>query len=277
MAIIYAEDFTAGNSLFSDTYAFNRPTDGTDPLYPNLRGSEGVFIDSNGMLDTNPAHTGEFETHQQAGWWIKSAGALSGGGPGGYAGPGFWNGTVGWIEALYHPTVDSLTELTEPFVTAPMIQVTDPFAAFPFVGVDAQLDDAFIIVRHQNEGSHSNEETIPGAPMPVAGDPYLVRLEWQCGTWDTDLLQAAADGFVRVYINGALIYEATDISLYFAPLTVPANLIDGVLFGYFGLLGPLASFTINDEAYVVAAALQFHSGGTEYPLFFSNIQFKEIP
>lgn len=277
MAIIYAEDFTPGNSLFSDTYAYNRPTDGVDPLYPNLRGSEGVFIDGNGRLDTDPAFTGEFETHQQAGWWIKSAGALSGGGPGGYAGPGFWNGTVGWIEALYYPTTESLTELTEPFVTAPMIQVTDPFAAFPFVGVDAQLDDAFIIVRHQNEGSHANEVTVTGATMPVAGEPYLVRLQWQCGTWDTDLLQAAADGYVRVYINEVLIYEATNISLYFAPLTVPANLIDGVLFGYFGLLGPLASFTINDEAYVAASTIQFRSGGTSNPVAWMEITHREIP
>lgn len=277
MAIIYAEDFTPGNSLFSDTYAYNRPTDGVDPLYPNLRGSEGVFIDGNGRLDTDPAFTGEFETHQQAGWWIKSAGAMSGGGPGGYAGPGFWNGTVGWIEALYYPTTESLTELTEPFVTAPMIQVTDPFAAFPFVGVDAQLDDAFIIVRHQNEGSHANEVTVTGATMPVAGEPYLVRLQWQCGTWDTDLLQAAADGYVRVYINEVLIYEATNISLYFAPLTVPANLIDGVLFGYFGLLGPLASFTINDEAYVAASTIQFRSGGTSNPVAWMEITHREIP
>lgn len=276
MAIIYHEDFAAGNSLFGDTYEYNRTVEGIDPLYPYIRGAEGVYINGDGFLDHSPAYTGEFQTYQQAGIWIKGPGALNGGGSGGWGGAGFWNGTVGWVEALYHPTTLSITEMSEEFVTAPLIQICDPFG-FSLLAVYVNLDDAIMEVDQQNSGSHDTEIFVPGAPMPVAGEPYLVRLQWRCGTWDDGLAEALPDGNLSVYINGTLIYEATEISIYLTPLTVPENMLDGAMFGYFGLLGPLEYFTINDEAYVIPEVLQFRSGGTEYPLFFSNIQFKEIP
>lgn len=274
MAIIYQEDFSPGTSVFDTMYLYQQDIDGVDPLYPFIEYAEGVYLNGDGFLDHDPAYTGEFETYQQAGIWIKGAGPSNGGGPGVYGGPGFWNGTTGWIEALYHPTTLSLTELTEPFVTAPTVQVMNP-NGFTLIAVNFQLEDALLMVTHENEGSHDITVSVPGAPMPVAGEPFLVRVAWQCGTWDAGPGEALPDGYVRVYINETLAYEAIDISLFLAAVTVPVNMIDGAAFGYFGLLGPLEYFLINDEAYVVAEALQFRSGGTEYPLFFSTITFKD--
>lgn len=274
MAIVYREDWSSGTSVFDTIYNYQRDTDGPDALYPYINVAEGVYLNGDGFLDHDPAYTGEFETYQQAGVWIKGPGALNGGGPGGYADDGFWNGQTGWIEALYHPTTLSLTELQEEFVTAPVIQVVDPFG-FNLIAVQYQLEDALLMVTHINDGSHADEVSVPGAPMPVADEPFLVRVTWQCGTWDDDLVEALPDGYVRVYVNETLAYEATDISLRLAPLTNPVNLVDGATFGYFGLLGPLEYFVIHDDAYVLSEALQFRSGGTEYPLFFSTITFKD--
>lgn len=277
MALIYREDFSAGNSLFSSQYSYNRPTDGTDPLYPFIRGAEGVYINGDGYLDHSPDYTGEFETYQQAGIWVKGPGGLNGGGPGNYGGSGWWNASEGYMEARYHPTTLSITDISEEFVTAPLIMLAGPTAVAQLVGVVANLFDATLTVYHENEGSHDDTVTLEGAPMPVAGQPYLVRVAWQCGTWDTDLLEAAADGFVRVWINDELIYEATNISLFFAPLTVPANLVDSVLLGYMGLLGPLEYFEVYDSPVPPEASISFTSGGVEMPIPWIEITFKEVP
>lgn len=268
MATIYAENWTAGNSLFSSVYFYESTVDGVDPLYPYMRSAEGVYIDGFGMLDKNPAHTGEFETYQQAGIWIKGAGALDGGGIGIHAGPGFWDGTIGCIECLYHPTAASLLGEGSGGVqgnTCPLITVANP-SAFPRMGVVVNLEDQTMTVSHQNDGSHAPSVVLPGAPMPVAGQLYKVRIGWQCGTYNVGLDTADPDGFMRVWINDALAYEATSISLVLCFFTSPANLIDSVLFGYFGLLGPQSYFTISDSACAPISPLVFRSGGTEYPV-----------
>lgn len=277
MAEIYTEDWSAGNSLFTSMYHYDADDDGADPLYPHMWSQEGGYINGDGHYDHDPAYTGEFETYQQCGFWVKGAGPLEGGGAGIFSGPGFWDGSVGWVEASYLPSEASLEELHLSFFNScPVITVATP-AGFIMIGVDVHVEDDVVVVYHANEGSHDFEVEVIGAPMPVAGEPYVVRLEWQVGTFDPDLLTAAADGFVRVYVNDQLMYEAMDISLLLNWQTVPGNRIDSVQFGYFGLLGPLETFTINDEAYVTSELPQFGVGGTESPLFYSLITFKEIP
>lgn len=268
MATIYAENWVAGNSLFSSIYRYDKPTDGADPLYPFMYSAEGVYINGFGMLDKNPAHTGEFETYQQAGVWIKGAGGLTGGGIGIFAGSGFWDGTVGCIECLYHPTTESLLGEGVGGVQGnhcPLISVTNPNASVR-MGVDASIEDQTLTVYHDNDGSHASSVVLVGAPMPVAGQLYKVRIGWQCGTYNVGLDTADPDGFMRVWINDALAYEATLISLVLSYFTSPANRIDSVLFGYMGLLGPQSYFTISDSACAPISPLVFRSGGTEYPV-----------
>jgi hypothetical protein len=101
--------------------------------------------------------------------------------------------------------------------------------------------------------------------MPVAGEEYKVRLGWQCGTYDSGSNTHAADGFMKVWINDVLIYHAEDISLHLTKTSVPVNMVDSVQFGYFGLLGPMSSFTIGDAACAPVSPVQFHSGGASCP------------
>lgn len=277
MALIYREDFAAGNSLFTSMYHYDRPDDGVDPLYPYMRSQEGGYINGDGMYDKDPSYTGEFETYQQTGFWVKGAGGLTGGGAGIWAGSGFWDGTQGYMEVLYHPTTESLASVTQEFVQAPLITLVNPAGSGRWVGVTAQFDDALLVVHHQNEGSHDGDFELIGAPMPVAGQPYLVRMEWRCGTWANVLDPVSEDGFVRLWINGELVYEATNISLYFTPFTIPPNRADSLLIGYFGLMGPCEYFEFYDSPVPPDSPIQFASGGVEMPIPWIEITFKEVP
>lgn len=273
MAVIYTEDWSAGNSLFTSISPYDRNTDGVDPLYPYIRASELVKIVS-GRLDHDPAAAGVFETYQQAGVWIKGAGALTGGGSGMHGGSGFWDGTSGCVECTYHPTTASLAEAGDGGVHAPLIVIASPNAGIR-LGVDAAIDDQFLTMYHVNDGSHAYDVNVTGAPMPEAGESYTVRLGWTCGTYDEDLGTAAADGNVKLWINDVLIYEATNISLLLSSSTIPGNRIDSVLFGFYGLLGPQSDFTINDAVCAEVSSIQFGAGTVESPLVWMKIHFKE--
>lgn len=259
MAVIYSEDWAAGLSLFTSVNPYNRPTHGTDVNYPHIRGAEGITIRA-GMLDYRTA----VEDYSIAGVWIKGPGPSNGGGAGVYATSGFWNGDHGHIEALYHPTTDSLDPDNN--VYCPLIGLSDPNGTPNVVGVSLDIEGQFLEVQHRTEAWPSGFfEQIDGAPMPVAGQPYHVRISWQCGTYNAGTNTHAADGFLKVWINDELIYHAINISLYVTKLTSPVNMVDGVQFGYFGLLGPLESFGINDSEFVEASASQFRSGVASNP------------
>jgi hypothetical protein len=267
MAVIYAEDWTAGNSLFTSVDFYDRVSDGVDPLYPHIRTAELVFIRS-GRLD----YQDDVSDYSVAGVWIKGPGALTGGGVGSFSGPGFWDGTVGCIECLYHPTVESLHPDNN--VYCPLLALATPTGFPGFLGVAVDLDALEFYIDQRTE-SGTTSEVVTGAAMPVAGEEYKVRMGWQCGTYDSGTNTHAADGFLRVWINDALMYEATNISLFITKNTVPVNRVDSVQFGAAGLLGPQSYFTIQDSACAAASTHRFGSGGTEYPLFFDTITFRE--
>lgn len=257
MAEIDAEDWAAGNSLFTSVDSYDKTSDGADPLYPFMRASEEVTIRA-GMLDYKDL----VEDYVIAGVWVKGMGPSNGGGAGLYSVAGFWDGDHGCIEALYHPTADSLDPDNN--VYCPLIQVASPSGVPNLVGVAVDLDGQFLEATHRTEAFPSGlTEQIDGAPMPVAGQPYKVRLGWQCGTYNGSV--HAADGFMKVWINDELIYHAINISLFMTKSSSPVNMIDGAQFGYFGLLGPLEYFTINDAVCPAVSSLQFDSGGASIP------------
>jgi hypothetical protein len=257
MATIYAEDWTPGNSLFTATDTYNRPVHGTDPLYPYIRGAEEVTIRA-GRLD----YQDFVADYSVAGVWIKGPGPSNGGGAGDYSIAGFWDGDHGCIECTYHPTTASLHPDNN--IYCPLIQLASPSGVPNLCGVAADLSGGFLEATHRTEAFPGGlTEQIDGAPMPVAGAEYKVRLGWQCGTYNGSV--HAADGFMKVWINDELIYHAADISLHLTKSSVPVNMVDSVQFGYFGLLGPMASFTIADAACADVSPVRFVSGGASTP------------
>lgn len=267
MAVIYAEDWTPGSSLFQTVYYYQKSVNGADPLYPFMDTSEGCCVNGDGRLDKNPAFVGPFQDYSTAGIWIKDAGLLTG-----FGDPGYWDGQQGCVECLYYPTVDSLADLLD----APLITVS--LDGSGQVSISANLiDQSLVTVARVDAPGAVVEATLTGAPMPVAGEPYKVRLGWQCGTYDFDAGTVAPDGFLKAWINDELVYEGTDLAIHLNWNTVPANRIHDVSFGFAGLLGPLDYFTINDSACAALAPLPFKSGGTEYPLAWMEITRKELP
>lgn len=275
--IPYTEDWAAGNSYFDTFYRYDKPPETADPLYPFIRASEGVYINGDGRLDKNPAYTGPFETYQQAGIWFKGMGPLNGGGPGAFSDDGFWAGSVGCIQATYYPTTESLAEMEAFGDFCPLVAVVTPQLGQTMIGAGINVETGQMFVDQQNDGSHTGDITVDGVSMPVAGEPYTVRMGWQVGTFDEMSATAAADGFLRISINGQLMYEAVDISLLLNYQTTPGNLIDGVTFGLAGLLGPLDTFTINDSACSTVSPLIFQSGRVSFPVAWSKILLKGAP
>jgi len=250
MAMIYEEDWAAGTSLFDTMYRYDLDDDGPDSLYPYMFSAEGVYLNGDGYLDKNPAYTGPFEDYQSAGIWVKGMGSLDTDGVIGVG--GFWNADKGCIEVTYIPTTTSLGEHSGGNYD-PLLALVDPLG-LGVLRVDIDLGADEIIVHYQCEGPDV-DATIPDVTMPVAGEPYVVRMEWQCGTMDLVEEVTAADGFIRVWINDILIYEAVDVTLFVRyPNTYMdslPNLADGATFGYAGLLGPLVDFHIEDTLCVV--------------------------
>jgi hypothetical protein len=138
-----------------------------------------------------------------------------------------------------------------------------------------------LVVAQLNDGSHPDSVDVSGAPMPVAGEPYTVRVEWQCGTFEPIEEVAAADGYIKVWINGELAYHAVDIALLLnypiTYLTTPPNMVNGVQLGFFGLIGALDSFFVSDSPCTATSSLVFKSGLASSPLVWMKLLLKGAP
>lgn len=272
MATVFSEDWSAGNSLFSSMAEYDREValDPEDPLYPFMWGSYYTYINGDGMLDFNPAHSDPPDTnYDAAGVWIKGFGPEAG---------GYFDANQGCMQAAYYPSEDSINGPDAAQFECALITLADE-DGFPHLGVSVDLNSNVIVMYLPTVSTHDSIVTVVGAPMPVVGEPYAVRLGWQCGSIDPDTDAVNPDGFVRLWINGELTYEAVDADLNldqsFTPVD-PPNMIDSLLIGYYGLLGPLDSITVSDSACAVDSQLLFESGRTSSPLVWSEILLKEI-
>lgn len=264
MSLIYREDWAPGNSLFTSMYYYDWNIEGDDPLYLFMYQAEGVYINGDGRLDKNPAFTGPFQDYQTAGIWLEA--------PVTFGDNGFWDGQQGNIEVLYYPTTTSLTQNAGN--TCPLAWVTDTFATG--WSVEANLDDAYLRIFIRLKTGFIDHQ-LTGAPMPVAGEPYKVRVSWTCGTYDFDTDTVADDGFLRLWVNDELIYEAENIRSQIDLTTTPANQITDVRFAFAGLLGPLDYFEIRDDIGEAVVLPEFRSGVTERPQAWIEITRKELP
>ena len=101
--VMYTQDWAAGNSLFTSMASYEQATDGVDPLYPETQTAVDVTV-TGGKLDWN----GVDDDYQSAGLDIGLLGTLEGGGIGSYSGPGWWDGTVGYVLCTYTPNALAL-------------------------------------------------------------------------------------------------------------------------------------------------------------------------
>jgi len=251
MAIPYTQDWAAGNSTFTSMDNYDRTTNGPDALYPEVNKADGVTV-VGGVLDWNTTYS----DYQDLSLWLRGMGSLSGGGAGGYAGSGFWNGAVGHVECTYIPNATSLADISY----APLIWLISP-SATSLLGLywDSVSGD-YEIERNTESGYALNAFS---GPTPTDGVPLTIRIEWRCGTYPGVVpTDHDADGYLRVYINGVLEYDESNIALYLTFSSSPVDLVDGVAFGFLGFLGSIDDISISDAAPVLENITIFGSNTT---------------
>jgi hypothetical protein len=264
MAIPYTQDWSAGNSTFTSVNSYTQSGNGVDPVYPEMKAAEVVTI-TGGKLDWN----GTASDYQSAGIWVAKMGTLSGGGIGQYSGSGFWSGNQGYIECTYVPNATSLAVL----LNAPLITIPAPAGLSSYMQLSYNVSGGQLELSYLADSGGVSFDPVATSALPSAGVPYKVKLEWQLGTWNgTD---HDPDGFVKVYINDQLERSDTGIDLYFTYNSSPEDKIDGVWFGYLGLLGTLDDITISDSIAATPPPVVPPTQRAGYVLFSNDIVEKQ--
>lgn len=234
MPVVYSQDWSAGNSTFSTTYAYDRVPDGTDPLYPEMWAATDVNV---------------------------SGGRVVWGGVGNYDAAGCvfrdlsFDGTEGYIEVEYTPNSDVLANSGDGLFYVNLIR-THPLLGFPTMywgmtpqGSQGAPFDWDIGVLDFNTDNYDATYTA-AAPTFVAGTPYIFKMSWKCGTpTGSPFSSVADDGFVRFYLDGVLVYEITGYAVFIDDaqanavgyVGLPSDVTNEGT-GLFGSMGPIEMF-----------------------------------
>jgi RHS repeat-associated protein len=220
-------------------------TDAVDPLYPEIAASETVTVingagpSGENVLDRNPAEPdyvisglviGGFGT-SSSGWWDASRGCLS---------VSYKFTSAAWDQAIYNPLVTVAEDL---------------YYHFSFgVGFSLEADvrspgQAALILGYNTPDSWETIDTYQLTRATTENQWQMFDVRWQAGTVDTSG-NVSADGWLRVYLNGTLIYNVTNVPLRLGePEGNPGgqpNLMRAVWLGYYGLFGPTTNLIVAD-------------------------------
>ena len=225
-----------------------------DPVYPEIMLSESVTVLPGGgpngenVLDFNPAGTPLGEDYVAAALVVAGFGPI----PDPSGGPSWWDATQGcisvsyqwttaaWDQAIYNPL---LVLARDPawwqLGFSLSADITDWYA--PGGGTQGTFDLYFPI-----RGSTQEANTFPFTRAATENQWQALMVQWKNGTTD-DGDTVAPDGWLRVYWNGALIYDFNNIQLVMSvgPGGKP-NLMQAVGQGYYGLFGPTTNLEVVD-------------------------------
>ncbi len=211
---------------------YERDTDGIDPLYAEINSAEGVTINGDGYLDWSGYAN-----------WETNGIALQGF-------PSF-NGQDASVTIRYHADAVALSDFS-PSGTANLFTIVETITTEnvrvwwgPLEG-NASGTVPGIYIELSRWYSASLQERVPW--MPIAGTAYTFRFCWKCGTLQENNFDLAFDGYFRIYINGALFYEVTELDLYVRNNLSAFNMVDEIWVGFFGLLGQVSLIEFNDES-----------------------------
>jgi hypothetical protein len=240
MAIDFSVDTTSGAFSSLPDYFFDKSSDGADPNYPFLQISDGGAV-SGGLFDLEAGYPGDYVS---AGYWWKGFGSLNGGGAGSYSTGGFVDGNgPKHIEVLYHPTTQSIAD--HAVSAALLMWIPTPTAiGSGFLSVLWYESTGELELQYNTETGFV-VDTFTGTG-PVAGSPYKVKVEWQCGTFNG--VDHDPDGYIKLYINDVLERSSTNIPLYLTYNTNPTNLFNGVAVGFSSMIGPWESLEVADAS-----------------------------
>lgn len=217
------------SSLFvTSGNVYQRSTDGTDPIYGEMRLSENVTVSGGKVVwNTN-------DSHATAGLVLDSF-------------PTF-DGSEGSIEATYTPNADVVLGGADELFYVPLIIIHN---ATTRVLVFEMYEDGGILrynLRAKNFGIAGYTDIDTPTAGFTAGTPYRFKMAWKAGTpsGGPPFTSVAADGYVRWYLNDVLIDELTSQAVYIDAsndneVTI-VTLATDVLIGGGGLFGALGGY-----------------------------------
>ncbi len=217
MAVVYTENFAAGNSTFSNQNVYDTPdspnagSDPYDPVYPEIVAAESVRV-IGGKLDWN----GTYGDYSSSGIVIKTATP--------------WDGSYAYMRWTYTPNATSLALS----YAMPVI----PLGASNDYVIQVMIEDAGqnIEITPYNVWDATPEGN--AAYNFQAGVEYRFYLKWKCGTVVGDFDDVLTDGWLQLYVNEVLVHERLNISLYVDYNN--NNFVDKAWIGYYGLFGALS-------------------------------------
>jgi len=253
MAVVYSENWSAGNSTFDAGNTYDRSGDGNDPLYPTIKIAEAVTIST---IAGSPRLTwnGFADWNDTAVVFDDALGDPGNGYPANASSFTF-NGQVGKISCRYRPDATSLAVNT----FAPLIVIPERggFSDNWFLAWDAANGWFEIDLATWGFAIPDVNDTVVWGGYTADTD-YTHTICWKCGTPVGDFADVTADGYFRFYINGVLIYEKTDVGLFLDYAN--NNLVPQVNFGQFGMLGALDQIVFDDGGCVTPIVGAFIAG-----------------
>jgi hypothetical protein len=256
----YTQDWSAGNSANFVDGTYRRDVNGVDGLYPEFWVANGVNVGS-GKLTPNTTYD---PSQQGAGITLA---------PGNADGLGHPDNLIdalsaqqGSVTVKMIPNSLALVPSANGLYYAPVVEIFASNAlrnlvfvlysehAAPFADKGAPF---FWELSARNRNSGVLENFVFGDPAPtfVAGQENTFKVCWKCGTWNgvtTDL-----DGYVKWYLDGALVYEELNF-----PLVLNNNLsVNNAKHGWIAL----GSDTVNDGGGMFGEMGEFSISDSECP------------
>jgi hypothetical protein len=260
MAVLLHETWSSGAGVFSGIGHYDRATDGTDTDYPYINESEAVRVVggvltlqaasswANGGIWGGTTKYTDFHANTTAytagsAWADTPVYEKTSGNNRGY----YYNGDVGYFEVSYAVSTASLAAAAY----APILALHSSPANLGYpLQVNYDHGPGEVYLEYWQKGAANGYETI-AYPL-TAGQTYVFRAQWQCGTVGATFADITADGFVRLYINDVLVHDASNVKFYTENVNVAplVNKIGGFFIGFYGLLGDVDYFILANEAYV---------------------------
>ena len=225
---LYAQDWSAGNSLFTSVADYEAWNEGIDPLYPNVEEAWSVTV-TGGQLVSTVSNEDSSIVISKMGNLMMDEGAPA---------PeelGFWDASAGSVEFTWTPTADHVSEYA---LLLALLSDWDWLLSLEYDdGVYGLYTDLYWT------GSWWTE--IFTAPA-VADVPITFKVSWKCSTLNALYLgwEPAYDGYLKVYIDGVAVYEAIDIQFWLSN-TIPQNILNGLQFGSGDWFGALDNISLN--------------------------------
>jgi hypothetical protein len=259
-SVVYAQNWSRGIAPIAMrpsyyTTALFGGTDPIDPVYPEILGSRDVTV----VSGAGPSSENVLDLHPAARWGYQAAWVgLGGFGPisDPAGGPSSWDASEGCVSASFKWTTVGW-DLPMTYASSRFLAIGQSDAQLLFGANRADTERGTFNLTYSTwtveyDPPYLNHivDTYPFTRAATENVWHAIEMRWKLGTTDA-AARVASDGWVRVYVNGTLIYNVENIPLVVhdnanAPAGKP-NLLRYAFLGG-GLLGPTTNLEVMDTS-----------------------------